>query len=43
VRRFERSAQEKIGPITPEVGVPGPPQTTFFEVHNYLAASWSGS
>jgi hypothetical protein len=35
---FERFAQEKIGPITQEVGVPGPPKTTFFEVHNYLAA-----
>ncbi len=33
---FEKFAQEKIGPITQEVGVPGPPETTFFEVHNYL-------
>jgi hypothetical protein len=35
---FEQFAQEKIGPITQEVGVPGPPETTFFEVHNYLTA-----
>jgi len=35
---FEKFAQEKIGPITQEVGVPGPPETTFFEVHNYLTA-----
>jgi hypothetical protein len=35
---FDKFAQEKIGPITQEVGVPGPPETTFFEVHNYLTA-----
>jgi hypothetical protein len=35
---FEKFAQEKIGPITQEVGVPGPPETKFFEVHNYLTA-----
>lgn len=34
--QFEKFAQEKIGPITQEVGVPGPPETTFFDVHNYL-------
>jgi hypothetical protein len=34
--QFEKFAQEKIGPITQEVGIPGPPETTFFEVHNYL-------
>ncbi len=35
---FERFAQEKIGPITEEVGVPAPPEITFFEAHNYLTA-----
>ena len=35
---FEKFAEEKIGPITQEVGVPGPPKTQFFEVHNYLTA-----
>ena len=35
---FEKFGQEKIGPITQEVGLPGPPETTFFEVHNYLTA-----
>lgn len=35
---FEKFAQEKIGPITQEVGVPGPPSVTFFTVHNYLTA-----
>jgi hypothetical protein len=35
---FEKFAQEKIGPIGAEVGLPNPPETQFFEVHNYLAA-----
>ena len=35
---FDRFGQEKLGPITQEVGVAGPPQTTFYEVHNYLTA-----
>lgn len=35
---FEKFAQEKIGPITQEVGVPGPPEITFHEVHNYMTA-----
>lgn len=36
--QFDTFAQEKIGPITQEVGIPGPPDMTFFEVHNYLTA-----
>jgi hypothetical protein len=35
---FDRFAQEKIGPITAEVGVPGPPEMQFFDVHNYLTS-----
>jgi hypothetical protein len=35
---FEAFAQEKIGPITAEVGLPGPPEITYYEVHNYLTA-----
>ena len=35
---FEKFAQEKIGPITQEVGIPGPPETHMFEVHNFLTA-----
>ena len=35
---FEKFAQEKIGPLSQEVGVTGPPEITFFEVHNYLTA-----
>ena len=35
---FDAFAQEKIGPITQEVGVPNPPEIQVFEVHNYLTA-----
>jgi hypothetical protein len=35
---FEQFAQDSIGPLTQEVGIPGPPQVTFYEVHNYLTA-----
>jgi len=35
---FDRFAEERIGPITAEVGIPGPPRITFYEVHNYLTA-----
>jgi len=29
---------EQIGPISAEVGIPAPPEMTFYEVHNYLTA-----
>jgi hypothetical protein len=35
---FEKFAQDQIGPLTQSVGVPSPPELTFFEVHNYLTA-----
>jgi hypothetical protein len=35
---FDKFSEEKIVPITREVGVPGPPKIQFFEVHNYLIA-----
>ena len=35
---FEKFAEEKIGPITQQVGVQGQPETTYFDVHNYLTA-----
>jgi len=35
---FETFAQEKIGPVSQEVGMPNPPEVQFFEVHNYLTA-----
>ena len=31
-------SSEQIGPITQEVGVPGPPELTFYDVHNHLTA-----
>jgi hypothetical protein len=34
---FDKFAQEQIGPITQEMGLPQP-QITFHEVHNYLTA-----
>jgi hypothetical protein len=36
--RFEQFAQDEIGPQTQAVGVPGPPQISFHEVHNYFTA-----
>ena len=35
---FERFAQEKIGPLTQQVGVTDPPRTRFCEVYSYLTA-----
>lgn len=36
--QFNRFAEEQIGPITQQVGVPGPPLVTRYEVHNTLVA-----
>ena len=36
--QFEQFAQEQIGPYSAQVGVPGPPETTFRDVHNHQAA-----
>lgn len=36
--QFEQFAEQRIGPITQEVGVPGPPELEYYEVHNYLTA-----
>lgn len=33
---FEKFSEEKIGPISQEVGFPGAPDVQLFEVHNYL-------
>jgi hypothetical protein len=35
---FQQFADEHIAPITQEVGVPGPPELSFYDVHNYLTA-----
>jgi hypothetical protein len=32
----ERFFQEQLSPVMAEVGVPGPPHVTFFEVHNHF-------
>ncbi|HEY2769943.1 MAG TPA: hypothetical protein VGI87_05220 [Solirubrobacteraceae bacterium] len=34
--QFEQFAQEQIGPITQAVGVPGPPEVRFYDVHNWM-------
>ena len=31
-------AQDEIGPITQDVGVPSAPEVRFFDVHNHLTA-----
>jgi hypothetical protein len=36
--QFDRFAEEQIGPYAEEVGFPNPPETTFYDVHNYLTA-----
>jgi hypothetical protein len=36
--QFEQFAEQRIGPLTAEVGIPGPPEITYAEVHNYLTA-----
>jgi hypothetical protein len=36
--QFQEFADTKIGPITQEVGIDGPPEVTMYEVHNYLTA-----
>jgi hypothetical protein len=35
---FEKFAQDEIGPITQEVGLPSAPVLTFHDVHNHLTA-----
>ncbi len=34
---FDKFAEEKIGPITAEVGVPNPPEITEYAVHDTLS------
>jgi hypothetical protein len=36
--RYQQFAEEQIGPITQEVGIPSPPALEFYDVHNYLTA-----
>jgi hypothetical protein len=35
---YDKFAQEQIGPYTQQVGIPGPPETTYRDVHNFLKA-----
>jgi len=35
--QFDRFGEEQIGPFTQQAGIPAPPRTEFFEVHNTLA------
>ena len=35
---YERFAKEKIGPLSQKAGFAGPPEVTFYDVHNYLTA-----
>jgi hypothetical protein len=32
--QFEQYARERIGPYSEQVGIPGPPRITFYNVHN---------
>lgn len=36
--QFDKFAQDQIGPISAEVGMPEQPTVTFHDVHNYLIA-----
>jgi hypothetical protein len=33
---FDKFAEEKIGPLSAEAGMPNPPEITEYPVHNYL-------
>jgi hypothetical protein len=35
---YEQFAQEQIGPYSQQVGIPGPPEITFYDVHNIIMA-----
>ena len=36
--QFDRFAEEQIGPISAEVGLPGPPSVTSHDVHSHFTA-----
>jgi hypothetical protein len=36
--QFQEFSDSQIGPFSAEVGIPGPPQVTFHDVHNYMTA-----
>jgi hypothetical protein len=35
---YEQFAQEQIGPYTQQVGIPAPPEITYYDVHNVIKA-----
>jgi hypothetical protein len=39
--QFDAFAQDQIGPKTAEVGLPGPPDVTFHDVHNHFTEGGS--
>ena len=36
---FDKFAAEQIGPYSAQVGIPGPPEMTYYDVHNTLEHS----
>jgi hypothetical protein len=40
--QFEHFAQEQIAPITQQAGIPGPPEMTFYDAHNYMLKTPAG-
>lgn len=34
--QFEKFAQDQIGPLSQDAGIPAPPRIQFFDVHNYF-------
>jgi hypothetical protein len=36
--QFDDFGHSRIGPLVAQVGMPGPSQTRYFDVHNYLSA-----
>src|SRR5438309_1987714 len=36
--QYDQFAQEQIGPYAQQAGFPGPPEVTYYDVHNYLTA-----
>lgn len=34
--QYDQFAREQIGPHSQAIGLPGPPATTFYDVHSYL-------
>jgi hypothetical protein len=41
--QYEAFAAEQIGPYTREVGIPAPPEISFYDVHNYMVEGAAAS